>query len=232
MTKFKLPRSSKQITSADTLQKLELINNLKISKENAELAESRMRNVAIHIFVLGKDVYSTLSTMPAVTEHLTESKTEDDDKGTEAISYFLKNYATKFMDVDGATIIDLCKKINEIFELQSKLNSHTQYYEEWIARTHQADYEYMAITKECNENFDELMAKASKSENPKIKEHLTYFNSVEKRDEQEYKNEFYCFLKDALATNKVVGVPIPSIQSSAAPINNNGEKQLAPMEKL
>lgn len=108
-------------------------------------------------------------------------------------------------------LIELAKIKIEKLNLDSSVYEKKKFFEHWLKRKGDYDQKFELITKECNENFDEVESKAKKisEKNVKFKSFIERF-SKEENVTQKIKNEYYLMLKYEITRLEGKGVFVNS----------------------
>jgi len=98
--------------------------------------------------------------------------------------------------------LDIAKLEKELIEIEDTVFNQQQYYEAWMSRKRDNDAVVDEITRECNQNFDEVLEKAKKiTSNPRLVSELANYKNDD--NDQRIKMEFYLFLKQEINNNDV-----------------------------
>lgn len=98
--------------------------------------------------------------------------------------------------------LDIAKLEKELIEIEDTVFNQQQYYEAWMSRKRDNDAKVDEITRECNQNFDEVLEKAKKiTSNPRLVSELANYKND--NNDQRIKMEFYLFLKQEINNNEV-----------------------------
>lgn len=93
-------------------------------------------------------------------------------------------------------LIELAKIKIEKLNLDSSVYEKKKFFEHWLKRKAEYDKKFELLTKECNENFEQVEYKAKKisETNVKFKSFIDKF-AQEQNVTQKLKNEYYLMLK-------------------------------------
>ena len=104
---------------------------------------------------------------------------------------------------------DLGKLKVEKHQLKAEVASKQNFYTQWLSRKHEYEKRIEEITKECEENFDELMKKAEEVaiKNLRLAQTMERYwkEEEEKPHDQITKNEFYMFVRREVSNRKQYG---------------------------
>ena len=79
----------------------------------------------------------------------------------------------------------------------------------WLSRGKEYDDKFNILSKDCNDNFDEVQNKAKElaEKNVKLKSHIEKYEK-EENPSQRLKNEYYLLIKYEVykATEKIIGL--------------------------
>ena len=91
---------------------------------------------------------------------------------------------------------DRAKLVIEKLESQNAISEKKRFFEMWLARELEYDKKFAIVTKECNDNFDSVVAQATvlAEKDMKLKSYMTKFE-MEENVSQKTKNEYYLLLK-------------------------------------
>ena len=101
-----------------------------------------------------------------------------------------------------------CLIISKI-ELDDAIFEKKKFFEMWLSRGKEYDDKFNILSKDCNDNFDEVQNKAKElaEKNAKLKSHIEKFEK-EENPSQRLKNEYYLLIKYEVykATEKIIGL--------------------------
>ncbi len=94
-------------------------------------------------------------------------------------------------------------------ELDDAIFEKKKFFEMWLSRGKEYDDKFNILSKDCNDNFDEVQNKAKElaEKNVKLKSHIEKFEK-EENPSQRLKNEYYLLIKYEVykATEKIIGL--------------------------
>lgn len=91
--------------------------------------------------------------------------------------------------------LDRAELEKKMLEIDQQVFAQKQYYEMWLKRSKEYENKFDEITRECNENYDEIYEAAQKVAESNIRLRTT-INQYENPDnDQRIKNEFYLYIK-------------------------------------
>lgn len=92
----------------------------------------------------------------------------------------------------------------EIQNVENTVYNQQQYYEHWLQNSKEYSNRMDAITRECNQDFDDILNKAKQIKgNPRVVNGIANYKNPD--NDQQLKNEYYLFLKQEVNNAQVGG---------------------------
>jgi hypothetical protein len=90
---------------------------------------------------------------------------------------------------------DVAKLEIEKIETESKIYAQKNYFENWLKRSKDYETKFDEITRECNERWDDVFAKAEgiRTENVRLNMSMSKYSNPD--NDQDMKNKFFLYLK-------------------------------------
>lgn len=93
--------------------------------------------------------------------------------------------------------LDIARLEKELIEIEDVVFNQQQYYEAWMSRKRDNDLKVDEVTRECNQNFNEVLERAKKiTSNPRLTNELANYKND--KNDQRIKTEFYLYLKQEI----------------------------------
>jgi hypothetical protein len=92
----------------------------------------------------------------------------------------------------------------ELHDLENKIYVQQQYYETWHRTTKQYTDRIDEVTRECNQQFDNVLEAAKKiKSNPRLQQAIANYKNED--NDNTLKIEYYLYLKQEVNNNQVLG---------------------------
>jgi hypothetical protein len=97
---------------------------------------------------------------------------------------------------------DISRLNVELQEIENKIYSQQQYYEHWLKAVKDYETRMDGVTRECNQQFDEVLKKAKEiKQNMRLQEGIANYKNED--NDQQLKNEYYLYLKQEVNNHEV-----------------------------
>lgn len=117
-----------------------------------------------------------------------------------------------FIPVFNNSKLDACERARleiEALDASTELFAKQNYFEQWLKRSKDYEIKFDEITRECNENFNEVVEKAEvvvkRGGNLRLVQTMSHHEEAKKRDNytQKMKNEYYLYLIQEIENHRL-----------------------------